>query len=522
LISRIVLCCVVWAPSSCGAGQPTAQTPRANVLFLLVDDLGLEQVSAWGEPSAPSTPNIDRLAAEGIRFDRAYVYPYCSPTRAALLTGQEARRNGIGAITNRQRYGLPEGAPSIARLAQEAGYATSMMGKWHLSRIDDWDHPGAFGWEWFAGTMMNPQDHSKKVRGKTGYYRFEKNVNGEPRIVQRYLTTDTTDDALARIEAMPEPWLAWVAYNAPHIPTDLPPADLHDGTFDASAPDKWRHRAVVQALDAEIGRLLASMDPTVRARTTIIFLSDNGSPGHRTFPPVRFDRVKGKLFEKGIRVPMIVAGAGVGARGATTDVIFQPWDLLSTFAEIADVDPDVLEHPSGGAYVFDGRSVLPWIADPSREGDRRYAFSEQFSRNGPPPYTRYDQRAVRDERYKLIRNGTRDVLYDLGDHPYRDGEAVRHSRSAGHRKAFKRLKKALDAHYSSIEFDDYLAEGADAKRRPRRARGTKAKQRAGRAAETVTKAAKRPGGKSSRRTRRPSVESAPLPEPARGGEDDPK
>jgi arylsulfatase A-like enzyme len=444
------------------------------VLFILVDDLGRETVGAWGHPFAAPTPNIDQLAADGIRFDSAHVYPFCSPTRAALLTGQQATRTGMGAITNGQRHHLRPEAPSIARFAAEAGYATSMIGKWHLSAVDDWDHPGQFGWDWFAGTMLNPQDHSKRLNQKTNYFRFEKNVNGTPVVVNKYLTTDTTDDALARMKAMPEPWFAWVAFNAPHTPTDLPPAALHTRDFATkSAPKNYVHRAVIEALDTELGRLLESMDPAVRARTTIILLSDNGSPGHRVMPPYRFDRVKGKLTDLGTRVPMIVAGAGVSQRGVSTDVVVQPWDLLPTFAEIAGVELEAIRRPDGKSYVFDGRSFWPWVVNPSLAGDRQYAFSEQFNQNGPPPHRRYDEQSVRDDRYRLIRSRKGapkrrpEQFFEYGPDGWSEGDNLLPKLSEEQKSAHRRLRATLAEHYDAVEYSDYgVKQGPKQPKRP--------------------------------------------------------
>jgi arylsulfatase A-like enzyme len=458
---------------SCRRGPaPDPQQPPpgvgGNVLLIIADDLGIEQVSAYGHPSAVHTPNIDALAERGVRFDNAYTYTFCSPTRSAMLTGRIGRRTGIGKITTQKTdtFTLSTQAPSIARVVGGQGYETSAVGKWHLSAIDDFDHPNEMGFDWYAGSLKNPQDHTDNVRGKTDYFRWQKVTNGKPRVVKSYMTTDSADDALERIESMQEPWFLWLAFNAPHYPAHIPPKYLHEQPgIRKRAPVSYKFRAAAQALDTEIGRLLDDMDPAVKARTTVIFMSDNGTPDLYAYPPFRWDRGKGYLYEGGIHVPFIVAGPAVTRPGSRTQVWIHAVDVFTTIAELAGADLSTERNPEGDPVEFDGRSFLPWVRNPSLPNDRRYMYGEHYEVNGPPPHRR-DDRTVRDEKYKLIRKLNKDMFFELPELMDRDGNLYSTGLDEGddlladglnptQRAAYERLSEELDAYFAARPFEGY-------------------------------------------------------------------
>lgn len=395
------------------AEPPTVEVP-ANILILLTDDQGVDKVGAYGEhPFPPPTPNIDALAASGVLFRNAYAAPVCSPGRAALLTGRYGRRTGIGGVIQlRDGVALPLGEVTIPELlgTAEPPYTNSGIGKWHLAAAntpDAFDQPNLQGFAHYAGTVGNLYDVVEPDAQKHGYYHWEKLTDGVLAIEDHYATTVQVDDALQAITTLPEPWFVYVAFSAPHEPLDPPPAELAPtfGALPSDAPSRQLYSAVVEALDTEIGRLLGSIDPDVRARTTIFLLSDNGTPTHAILEPWDRDRGKDTPFEGGSNVPLIIAGPQVADPGTESVALVHAVDVFATIAAIAGVPvaPDV-----------DGRSLLPLLADPTADGPRDVVHVEKFLPAGVPPYF-VDWRISRDRAFKVIDVEGDQALFDLRD-----------------------------------------------------------------------------------------------------------
>lgn len=407
---------------------PAAYPPPArlggNIMIIIADDMGPEKVGAYGEgddKSRPLTPNIDRLAAEGVRFVNAYAMPVCSPTRATILTGRYPIRNGVGTILRGDSYNLSFDEVSMPEVLIEsgAGYDTSMAGKWHLTIAAEGGNGGALrhGFHWAAGSTGNLLSH----------YAWWKFINGVREKNQVYSTVDTTNDAIERANVMSEPWLLWVSYNAPHDPYEAPPAELHSRRELNNEVDLYA--AMAEALDTEVGRLLRSIDPAVLANTTIIFLGDNGTPKVAIPPAHQPQHSKGTVDEAGIRVPLIVSGAAVPAasRGRASAALVGSADIFSTVAELAGVNlRDLLPED----YIVDGISFVPLLVNPSSKAPpRHFAYSEIFKPNAPgQPQETWD-RAIRDARWKLVRRQNAwgamrpDRFYDLSLAPKgRDGQ----------------------------------------------------------------------------------------------------
>lgn len=375
--------------------EPPPQPP--NILVIVADDLGVDQIGLYGiNADAPHTPTIDGLAEAGVRFSRAFATPSCSPTRAALLTGRYGRRTGIGRpiLASEDRVVLHPDELTFADVVHRADYATSAVGKWHLGGIlyePGLRHPHALGFDWFAGAMGNigasTLPHGSE---QLDYFRWEKNTDGVLGVQHVYATTDTVDDAIARLDVMEEPWLLYVSFNTPHTPLHRPPEELLDEALPFFVTSDMLYTAMVEAMDLEIGRLLDHIDDDTRSRTTTFFLGDNGTTGHviEEFHP---NRAKSTLFEGGTRVPLIVEGHGV-ASGWVADPMVHVVDILPTVADLAGVDVR--------QEVLDGHSILPSLRAEDVSG-RRYVYTEKFAPNGDGPFT-VNQRALRSDDYKLI------------------------------------------------------------------------------------------------------------------------
>ena len=397
------------------AGRPLSQPPP-NVLLILADDLGIDMVAAYGEhPEPGKTPVIDSLAAQGMLFRNAYATSGCTPTRAALLTGKHPFRTQIGFVIDYDKFDfeLSVDETSIAD-ALSPLYHTAAVGKWHVATesISGADHPNLLGFDRFAGHMDNFPNEMPEA-----YFTYDKVVDGVEFESTTYATTDQVDDALALIEEFgSDPWFVWLAFAAPHTPYHKPPAELHTQELPEAISDDYpaHARAMAEAMDTEIGRLLTSLPPDVRANTLVIVIGDNGTAKPATLPPWDPTHAKGTPYEGGINVPLIVAGPGV-VQGSECRGLVSIVDILATATDVAG-----LPAPTD----TDSVSMAPYFGQPLRPSLRAWVYSEFFKPNGPQdPYYGY-HRVARDERYKVIWRYAQSwtvttiEFYDVRDDPF--------------------------------------------------------------------------------------------------------
>lgn len=400
---------------------PAGAPGPSNVLVVVIDDVGIDLVDAYGVGGDPAyLPTVDGLAAEGVVFENAYATPLCSSTRAALMTGRYGRRTGVGHVItpDQAAFTLPLAEvtiPEMLRAAPEA-WATAAVGKWHLvnEAYVGWEvNPLDQGFDHFAGTLENlGHDHHR-----TSYFDWFKDTDGVVARTTTYATTDSANEAVARIAEMPEPWFLYLAFNAPHLPLHVPPAELVPEQPSADAGAEVLVRAAATAVDTELGRVLASMSPELRQRTTVVFVGDNGTSGAAVVPPLDPSDSKGTLTDGGIHVPLIVTGPAVAIPGSRSAALVHVVDLLPTVAELAGVDVSTVAGPEGAGLVLDGLSLVPYLADPALPSARSVLYDERFSPNGPPPHTKVDWASVRDERYALVVARRGPELYDLASGP---------------------------------------------------------------------------------------------------------
>ncbi len=392
--------------------------PRAtNVLVVVLDDVGTEALRLYGEePEGARTPTLAALAAEGVLFRNAYTAPTCSPARAALLTGRYARRTGVGdAISTDSTWRLSHEEMTIPEMLRRSRrpWRTAALGKWHLAGrgATDWGRDALDqGFQTHRGAPANLFTYGTGLQDAS-YTKYEKLVDGALSVHTVYATTDTVNDALDVIGGMGEPWLTWVAFHGAHSPFHVPPDRLVRRQISDDAPRIDQFRGMVTAVDTELGRLLRRMDPDVLSRTLIVVLGDNGTDGRVVPPPIHGREAKFTLYEAGTRVPFVVSGAGVGARGSETRALVHAVDLLPTVAQVAGVDTAALR------VDLDGHSLLPLLSRPSGPGPRSVLVTERFTPNGSGPWSEQGI-AVRDRRYKLMEireegKTTETYLFDL-------------------------------------------------------------------------------------------------------------
>jgi len=298
-----------------------------NVLLLVADDLGWNGVS-YHNPRM-TTPALAKLAKEGVQLERFYGYPVCSPARSALLSGMMPRRFGVVDVVGPGQQGIPKGTPTLASTLQKAGYATSLIGKWHLGT-----NPGplGYGFDHFYGFTGAELDYFKHLdpRGRPDWWR-----DNQPIAEEGYATTLFADEAIRQLRKRDprKPFFLEVAFNAPHTtlaaPQELLEKHKSDGLYEA----------VVDGLDQGIGRILATLDELgLREDTLIIFCSDNGAP-RRISPNTPLNNGKDTVFEGGIRVPAIVRWPGKVAAGVRSQQPVAIHDLFPSILSALKIAP---------------------------------------------------------------------------------------------------------------------------------------------------------------------------------------
>ena len=423
------------------ADRKIATGPFPNLLVLVADDVGVDMVSGYGEhPAAPPTPNIDALANQGVRFTNAITDPLCSPSRAELLTGRYAYRYGIGsAIAPKPGWDLPTTERTLARMLKEdtgGKYVTYAIGKWHLASPDrgGWDHPRKMGFDHHLGTMGNLLGYMPGDAMPQTYFHWQHVEDGKPTPADGYITSATVDDAVKVIHDATQPWFVYVAFHAAHFPMHEPPAELLKTPLPAKPTEPQLYRAMVEAMDTEIGRLLASMPPEVRANTDIVFLGDNGSAPSAVLPPWVKTLAKGSLSRGGVRVPFIVSGPDVAAHGAVADALINSTDLYATIAELLHLDEP---RPA------DSVSFAKLLADPTLPSQRPVAYAERFGPNGMDPWP-WHESMIQDLQYKLLmRNGEQVGLFDVRTDPFEQKNLLDRTLSPDEKQAMRRLHRAL-------------------------------------------------------------------------------
>ncbi len=425
------------------------QPGEFNVLLVVLDDLGTDKLGIYAaDTGAPAqctspivagipTPTLDGLRADGILFTRCYSNPTCSPTRAALLTGRYGMRTGMGHAVNPSDdpgYTLPLTEITVAEMIRDENshpYRRGAFGKWHLTDYESDDcHPAESGFERFEGHKANNGSHYdwKKLTAVataagTCSSTSWANVPAVPGATPSTAAWDasvTRADALTWINGLgsSERFFAYVCFSPPHAPFQVPPystvsrrtagrlsflgyeaADLaRSGEPD---DEKLIFHANVEAVDHEIGELLAGISASVMANTIVIVVGDNGTVATMISDPDLVGHGKRTLYELGTRIPLVVK-APFAPAGSTCRSLVGTVDMWRTVAELtgirsADIDTAM------GATPTDAKSFLTAISRPERALARRTAYSEAFPNGSPPPANASYLRGITDGSYRYMR-----------------------------------------------------------------------------------------------------------------------
>lgn len=376
-----------------------AQHERPNVVFILVDDMGYGDFSAFND-GLSRTPTLDHLMTESVCLTQHYAgSAVCNPSRAALLTGRYPHRTG--SLDTLEWWGLERLALreiTLADLFQAAGYATGLVGKWHLGAFDPRYHPNARGFDeavCFRGGMHD-------------YYNWRLEYND--RVVRadgRYLTDVWTDEAVGFIDRHhDEPFFLHVTFNAPHTPLEAPPEDVRlftdTGQFNLGVSMVY---AMIHRMDSGVARILDALERHGLAENTVlVFTSDNGpqfgGPGeHNTTRfNCQFHGAKGTVYEGGIRVPALVRWPAGNLAGGRYDGMAHMTDWLPTLAAAAGL-------PLPTDRKLDGANLLPALAGEPAEGVTQRFW--QWNRYTPLVEC---NAAMRDGDWKLVRPAIREAM----------------------------------------------------------------------------------------------------------------
>ena len=411
----LIIIATVLSIFSCSSNQndidetPIIVTPSSspNIVFILIDDMGWDVFGNYPgiTGTKASTPNIDALAKDGITFLNFWTNPVCTPTRASLLTGKYNFRTGVGGVQTPPTATLQSSEIVIQKYINDKTankYATALVGKWHVSANNDLTAPESFGINYFSGILTG---------SVPDYYDWTKTSNGIQQNTTNYATTQLVDDSLNWIKQQSKPFFLWLAFNAPHTPFHRPPLNLitnqslSDNTATINANKYTYYLASIEAMDKEIGRLIASLTAAQKENTVFVIMGDNGTPGQVAQAPYTANGTKSTLFQGGINTPLIISGKNVTRKNVVETALVQAQDLFPTFAEIAG---------AGSGSYMDGISISPLFTN-ANATKRTYVYTEQFGQSSPST----DGYTIRNLSYKLIHleNGT-EYLFKLSTDPF--------------------------------------------------------------------------------------------------------
>lgn len=404
-------------------------TPLPNVLVIFTDDHGQWAVGAYGNEDV-HTPNMDRLAAEGMRFTRGFTKPVCSPSRAMLLTGLYSHRVGIPDFIPHGNpvvsgNGLPRGTPTIASVLKKAGYDTALVGKWHLGYGEKY-FPGHFGFDVAEGFRYIAPGKEIDSVGRIPFL-----VDGEEVDRFRHDPNHTDVPADRSIEFLSRdrgdrPFFLFLSIYLPHLPwgavTEQDRAPYEGRELDVSGvegdPDRVRelrrdYYANISCADRNIGRVLDRIDELDLAGNTLVFfIGDNGfnvgqhgllgKGNARIFDR---DRRRPNMFDHSVLVPFLVRWPGIVEPGSVSDAMVATIDVLPTLAAITGQE-DSLQ--------VDGRSLLPLL-----RGNTPEEWRDAWLDNYDMTYLERDfMRMIRTDDWKLVTHSTSEhELFDLANDP---------------------------------------------------------------------------------------------------------
>jgi arylsulfatase A-like enzyme len=393
------------------ASPSNAQAParRPNIVFIIADDMGYADISCYGRRDLV-TPNIDRITAQGVRFTQAYANsPVCTASRVAIITGRYQVRLPVGleepiSGATRPGVGLPPEHPTLPSLLRNAGYVTTLVGKWHLGGLPTFS-PLKSGYDHFYGFRSGSIDYYLHT-GQSGAPDF---WDEDKQLSQQGYSTELFGDRAVKVigdyARAQQPFLLSLHFNAPHWPWEAPGDRAESerirgrGLADWDGGSQETYRRMIAALDVQVGRVLRALEDAGIARdTVVIFTSDNG--GERYADTWPFSGRKTELLEGGLRIPAIISWPARIPAGRVSEQVTANMDWLPTLLAAAGTAPDP-------AYPPDGMNLLPHLTQETGLAERKLFWR----------YKALWQRAARIGDWKYLKILDNTFLFNVVNDP---------------------------------------------------------------------------------------------------------
>ncbi len=389
----------------------------------MTDDQGWGDIHSHGNEKL-DTPTMDRIAGEGVRWDRFYASPMCGPTRASLLTGRWNLRTGASWVSHgKEIVRLDE--VTIAEAFKAAGYATGAFGKWHNGEYGPY-HPNDRGFDQFTGFCRGAWEN---------YFDAVIEENRKPLQTQGYITDVLTDAALEFIKHNKDgPFFCYIPYNAPHHPFQVPQRYFNKYKERGFVDKTAAVYAMVENIDDNLKRILDRLDDwELEERTIVIFTSDNGPAGIKRYNG-GMRGIKASVDEGGVRVPFFMRWPGQLPAGTTVCQLSAHVDIFPTLVEMCGI-------PMPETLRMDGRSMFALLNGNDPDWSNRMIFSHQnqFGDTLPVPG------AVRTERYRLVNRGKGYELYDMSMDPGQTTDVAEF-----HPETTRQLAEAYESWYAEV------------------------------------------------------------------------
>lgn len=436
------------ATPSTARGARVQAPRRPNLIFILADDLGYGDLGCYGQKKI-KTPNLDRMAAQGLRFTQAYAgSTVCAPSRCALVTG---KHTGHARVRGNAQVPLAPTDTTVATVLRAAGYVTGLIGKWGLGDAGSTGVPNRQGFDYFFGFLNQHHAHNHYP---DYLWRNEAKVRIPGNVVKNNVATTKatyahdlfTREALEFIDKnRARPFFLYLAYTIPHANNEAGKEGMEVPSDEPYSKEPWpqaqkNQAAMITRMDRDIGRLFEKLRELGLDEDTIVFFSSDNGPHRegggdpfffRSSGPLR--GFKRSLHEGGVRVPTIVRGPGRVPAGKTSDQVWAFWDFLPTAAELAGA-----KAPAG----LDGISVVPTLLGKGKQKQHEFLYWE-FHEGG-------SQQAVRTGDWKAVRKrlGAPLELYnlrtDLGE---QNDVAAAHPQVIARIEAYLRTARAESPHW---------------------------------------------------------------------------
>ncbi|WP_091392891.1 arylsulfatase [Arachidicoccus rhizosphaerae] len=496
----LLLATILLALTGITPGLQAQVARRPNIIFIMADDLGYGSLGCYGQTKI-KTPNIDRLAASGLKFTQYYADPICSPSRCGLLTGKDMahayiRDNyEIGGFDftdagERGQMPLPDNTVTFPGLLRQGGYTTALIGKWGLGGPNTSGVPTRQGFNYFFGYLGQRQAHNyypthlwrndqKVMLGNTYFSPHQSFAKGaDPNDIKNYArysgrvySCDTMAADVLRFirEHTSRPFFLEFSPTIPHVALQVTQKALerYEGQFDdqpmpntgylPSFRPRQTYAAMISLLDDYVGQIVATLkEQGLLDNTLIIFTSDNGAPDGEGGTPARYFEAngpwrgyKGDVFEGGIRVPLIACWPGVIQAGSQTDHPTTIWDMFATFCDLSGTK--IPENSFAGRVETQGISIAPLLTGKGQQSTHAYLYWELASRHN-------GEQAVRLGDWKGIRLNAKEdpsgpvLLYNLKTDP-----AEKIDQAAAHpdivQKIEQLMKKRTLSHLNEWNFE---------------------------------------------------------------------